>query len=239
MELSRNNKIYVIAGLLFILTSAGVFIFTLNSSWKISINGLRTLGNREVLSYVEFYIKENPQNVTSKDIKTLLEYHPRIQSAEVSVFIKRINITIHEKTAGFLTHNNGYISEESSDGKMLQEMVVEKNHLSEDFPIFYLTTENDNELSTLKRDIIRLWESTRLSHSFIWKRVSEIVLKRDEMDNTAIEFFHSYLPVKITMYNNFNSEEFRKLWAILYLTETGDYHKKTSIRIYTDHAVLD
>jgi hypothetical protein len=226
-------------GVFLIILSAAVYYYKYKSKWSIDITGLHSLTHEEINSYVQYYLKENSENISSNEIKSILEFHPRIKSAEVSIRLKRINISIVEKTTGYLEHNNQYVGEISSNGQVLQEMIFQKNHLSEDLPIFYLTVENDNEISTIKRDIIRLWDATKISHAFIWKRLSEIVLKRDEMDNPEIDFFHSYLPVKITMYNKFDSYAFRKLWAVMYLLESENYSKNASVRIYQDHGVLE
>lgn len=239
MELLKNKAAYLATGVFLVLSSLVLYFYAWNSQWHISISGLQSLTNGEMVSYVNFYLKENSKNVSSREIKNILEFHPRVKSAEVSIFLKRIRIRLVEKTGGYLVHNGPYVSEITTNGQVLQEMILEKNHLSEDFPIFYLTVENDNELSTLKRDIIRLWEATKVSHGFIWERLSEIVLKRDEMDNPEIDFFHSYLPVKIAMFQKFDSHALRKLWAMLYLVETENYSKKASIRIYQDHGVLE
>ncbi|MDH4262037.1 MAG: hypothetical protein OEV78_03220 [Spirochaetia bacterium] len=239
MEILRNKIFHLSTGVLLILLSTVTYFYINKSDWSISVKGIESITQNEIISYVRFYLKENPDKISSSEIKKILEFHPRIQSAEVKIHLKSINISIIEKHTAFLLHNDHFISEITSNGQILQEMIVEKNHLSENLPIFYLTAEKDNEMSTIKSDIIRLWEATKNSHAFIWERLSEIVLKRDDMENPEIDFFHSYLPVKITMYNKFDVYEFRKLWAILYLMETENYSKKATIRIYQDHGVIE
>jgi len=239
MELSRNRFFYYITGFSLIILSFAIYYFSFLSPWGISIDGLRSLSQKEVEGYVQYYLKENPQKVSDTEIKNILEFHPRIQSVAVKIRFRKIYISIVEKNAGYLEHNRESISEVTADGQVLQEMVVEKNHLSEDFPIFYLTAENDNEISAIKRDIIRFWEATKISHAFLWQRLSEVVLKRDEMDNPEIVFFHSHLPVKITMLNKFDTLAFRKLWAVVYLMESENPSRKTNVRIYQDHGVME
>lgn len=239
MELLKNKLFYTATGFTLIGLSLLVYFFGSRSEWKIKVSGNQSLTGEEINSYVQYYLKENPENVSSDEIKKILEFHPRIKSARVNITMKTIRISLVEKPAGYLSHNNHYLSEIASNGQILQEMIIEKNHLSEDFPIFYLTVENDNEIMTIKSDIIHLWEATKISHAFIWERLSEIVLKRDEMDNPQIDFFLSFLPVKITMYNKFDAYAFRKLWAVLYLMETENYSKQAAVKIYQDHGVFE
>ncbi|MDH4199572.1 MAG: FtsQ-type POTRA domain-containing protein [Spirochaetia bacterium] len=239
MELLKNKIVYYTVGIFFILASSVVFYQYMHSRWNIVIHGLQTLSEEEIESYVSYYLKENPEKISSQDIEQILKFHPRVESVRVSIWFKTISITIEEKKTGYLFQNGNAVSEVSPDGKILQELVVEKNHLSPDFPIFYLTAENDNEITTIKRDIIQLWEKTKSSHGFIWQRLSEFVLLRDEMGNPEIDVFHAFLPLKISIFAKMDINTFRKLWAILYLVETENFAKKSLIRIYSDHAVME
>lgn len=242
MGLLKNKKFYLFIGCLCLFLAGAVFYSNSRSQWSISIRGLHTLGEREVKGYVLYYLKNHPENVSSSEIEEILKFHPRVKTAKVTVFLKNISIVLTERKSGYLWQQGTDISEVSENGEVLQDVVTKKGHLLEDMPIFYLTAENDNEIKAVKSDIIRLWEKTRGSYSFVWDRVSEFVLLKDEMGDPEIEIYHSFVPVKIVFSGKMDVEDFRKLWALFSLVESGvesgKIHKNTTIRVYQNHAVM-
>jgi len=239
MEILKSKRLILALGVLMLLASVILMYDYLKSDWKISIEGNHTLTRNEIESYIRFYINQNPDNIVTEDMEEILKFHPRIKEAKVKRILKNIFINLTEKQTGYLVHKGNSINEVSLNGKIIRESIAEKNHLSEKFPIFYLTAENEPEIETIKGDIIQLWEKTSSSHGFLWTRISEIELTRNEMNNPIINLYHSFFPFKFTLYDKMDINSLRKLWAIFNLLESETLRGWKLARIYNDHAVLE
>jgi len=231
--LTASGALLVALSLIWFLYST---IFT-DSQTNIEINGLQTIPYEEIENPVRHYLKNNKSILNPEDIESMIALHPRVASVKVVPGIGKITINITEATSAYLVNNGSTISEVDLDDKTLQEEVWKKEQLTEDLPIFYLTPEKANEIKTLRSDIIRVWEKTRDSHSFIWHRVSEIVVKIRH-GKPEITFYHAERNARIIFTGRFTFTSFRKLWAILYYLDSDITHERAVIKVYEDHATL-
>ena len=238
----KYSTILLRSGLFLVLISFGVALWVHygipKENWKFNINGLHSVKESEIRQIIRYTWENSPTPPSSKDLQEILTLNPRIASARVSISGKEIEVDIIETRVSYLWHTPPDFSEVSSEEKILQEKIVEKSGLSTDLPIFYLTASNDNEITLNKRDIMHVREKTIPMYAAVWKKISEIEIRRNSSGQIEIRIFHNELPVMISVYESFTLKTFRKLWAVLDYIEESAPVKPVQVRIFGDHAAL-
>jgi len=237
----RNRVMLLTGGVLIIIASAYLIYNTysgVNQPWTIKIEGNKMMPEREFASLISNYIKNQNGNISAKEIKNLLLLNPRIKSCSVKISRNTIHLNLVEQETGYLEQTSIHITENTLSGKVLQEKIEKLGHLNPDQPILYLTAAKDIEIKTLKRDIIQLWDKTKYAYSFIWTRISEIEIGRDETGHPELTVYTVKPPARIRLEGKFDEESFRRLWAILYYLESLQPKKTVNVQIYNDHAVI-
>ncbi|MES0490526.1 MAG: hypothetical protein ABUK01_11065 [Leptospirales bacterium] len=240
--MNRYNRLMLLTGGAFIIIASAWLIYNTYSGidrpWTIKIEGNRMMPEKEFASLISNYINNRKGNVSAQGIKNLLLLNPRIKNCSVHISRNVIEISLKEQETGYLEQISPHITEHTLNGKTLQEKIEKLGHLNPDQPILYLTASNDIEIKTLKSDIIQLWDKTKYAYSFIWTRISEIEIGRDETGHPQVFIFTVKPPARIRLEGKFDEESFRRLWAILYYLEHLQPKKMVNVQIYNDHAVI-
>ena len=214
------------------------YYFALDKAWTINVQGNKNINDSEITELVSFFFKANDHSVTSVDLKNYLELHPRIKECKIALNDHEINIVINEHESSYLEHRGNYFSEYSPTGEILIEKIQQIRHLNPDQPIFYLTAPNENETLLIKRDIIQIWNKTKYSYHFLWSRISEIEIAKDNLGHPEVFVYTTGHQAKLQIGKKFDQESFRRIWAIIYYLDDQKINKPLDIQIFKDHAII-
>jgi len=236
-----QNRTTLIVGSVLIILSTFFFYYTYTKkkqTYVISVNGNHYISKTEVKNIVNEYLQKFPENPDNTEIEEIIGLHPRIKSVQVIRKGGNIQVTIEENSKTYLYQNGTALSEANLEDQTIQEEIIEDRLLPSDIPIFYLTAEKDNEILTIKRDIIQIWDQTSIAYDFIWNKISEIEIKKDEKNQPGIYLYTIYGNVVLFIPEKFNKEVLERVWAILYYIEHNEIRRPSLIKIYDDHAII-
>lgn len=247
--LSRRNVI--LAGTAFFVSGAIAWLWFFfrplsDDNWKIKVEGNEVLTPKEIEEVARYLLRSEIGGISVQELQDTLQLNPRIAYAKVSIKSgKNLHIVIREKPTEYVLHIPPSFHEKSATGETLSGNMEKMNsQIFPDIPIFYLTSkiEENKKTGELRRDIIRLWNDSRTSYSFLWERISEIEIKRGTRNLHESGYVYIIYPTqnrsRIVISGRFNVQTLRRLWAVFYYIETKLQNAWSDIEIQEKSAII-
>lgn len=240
-----------------ILVSVGALLFTYylikrhsgSGDWQIEVQGNRILTERDIQEVVSYLLRAAKDGVSAEEIKTALEFNPRIERAQVSVRPgKKIHIALVERELEYLQNEGSGIAEKNSEGKTIVENIAQVHRdFTPDKIIFYLTLRSES-MVTPRSDIIRLWKETREKYSFLWQRFAEIEIQplrekytpdaEQRLDIWRYKIYSAGLRSCVVYEGRFSEETLRRLWAVYAYLESKLSRAVTLVDLQDNSAII-
>ena len=217
-NLFENKKLLIFSsGFIFIFIGLilVVYIFFFSSShnkWSIQIEGSKTISKKEIKTLISYLIRTEKKGISTEQLEEALLLNPRIKTAYVYIRPNKImKIIITEKQTSHINQTNGKFSEISEDFFVIEEDIQQLNKtIQSEIPMFYtLKTTSKKRNKKVKKQITNLFLTTKNKYAFIWQRISEIKITRNN-----IIIYPSTSRTKILIHDKFDKYILKRIWGV-------------------------